>query len=82
MTDVKVIASKFEDHVEANRKDFKRIYDTLSTIKNNHLKHLEDKVVKIERRVERVQTDVKWIKLIGGVLILESLGVLIKLVFG
>jgi len=89
MSDLNVVEQKLDSHIKSDEKTFKNITETmqgyktsLDEIKDNHLTHIKEDINKLSISQEGMKSDLRWIKLIGGVLIIETLGVLTKLLFG
>ena len=79
---IEAVEQRLKDHISSDEKSFKNISDTmggykrsLDEIKDNHLAHIKEDIIGIK-------SDIKWIKIIGGVLIVNTLGILTKLLFG
>lgn len=87
--DIKVLAQKLDDHIDSDNKAFANISSSLKMmsreiemLKTNHIKHIQEDVTDLKIGLKEVKGDVKWIKGIGALLTAETLGVLVKLIFG
>jgi|TARA_Y100000310_G_C20689661_1_gene821397 hypothetical protein len=56
-----------------------QIKKRLERIEQNHFKHISEDFNEVKIKLEVVRGELKWIKLIGGFIIIESMGILIKL---
>lgn len=84
---MEVLTQRFNDHIQQDNerfasltKDIMEINENLATIKDNHIQHLQTDISSIKVEVSDVKADVRWIKMIGGAILLETLGVLGTLV--
>jgi|6_EtaG_2_1085325.scaffolds.fasta_scaffold00502_8 agmatine/peptidylarginine deiminase len=89
MSELKIIETRLKDHVESDKKVFANIASTIKSLntkvdmlRDNHLAHLREDLSAVKNDVVKLKSDMGWIKGIGGVIILETLGVFIKLMFG
>ena len=80
--EIELIDQKLTNHIKSDEKTFNNISQTITSykkamddLKDNHLAHIKEDII-------RIKSDLKWIKLIGGVLIINTLGILTKLLFG
>ena len=87
--DIEIIDEKLKNHIKSDEKVFNNISNTMTgykkdinDLKDNHLSHIKDDINKLSIVQAGMKSDLKWIKLIGGIIILETLGVLTKLLFG
>jgi len=87
--DLKVLQQKVRDHMKNNERrfnsiesDINSIMSNIAGIKDNHLAHIQDDMGDLKVEVQGLKGDVKWIKIIGGAVFIETAGVLIKLIFG
>jgi len=55
------------------------VRDDIKNIRENHLIHLQEDITELKVSVGKVISDVKWVKLIGGFLVIQAITVLIKL---
>lgn len=71
--DLKILQTKFESHIESNRKDFinilnsmKAIKKDVTTIKDNHLHDIDTRLTKVEVKMDGMMK-LMWI-IVGGVI--------------
>lgn len=65
------ISEIIQKHAEADEERFEEIQEMFSTIKENHLAHMQT-------ALEKLATDVQWIKWFLGSVILALLYIIIK----
>lgn len=68
-TERKILTTKFEDHCESNRREFKRLNESVNQIKNNHLEHLKADVDELGKEVSQLQTNLDWVMKIQWLMI-------------
>jgi len=70
----------FKQHRVNNEKNFADLNKSINTIKDNHLKHLDDKVDKLDKTVGIIATDVTWLKKNQWYIVTTSIGSFLSVV--
>lgn len=55
------------------------LYNQIANLRDNHIKHLADDIVTLKINMARVTSDIRWLMIIGGFIIVESTGILITI---
>lgn len=86
--ELETILQMLKDHIVGDEKVFNNISETIKSMKqdicnmrDNHLHHLQEDINELRVNIKELKSDMKWIKAIGSFLIIETLGILIKLLF-
>lgn len=61
--------------------EIRELRNALDEMKNNHLRHLEISVADIRVIVESLKNNVRWIMVIGGFIIMQSVAIIYKVFF-
>lgn len=80
-------AQRLEDHMEADEKKFseidaslKHIFQCLDALRDNHLTHIQSSINDVKQSLQDVKSDVRWIKAIGGLIVIQALTFIADLV--
>ena len=73
------LRQELNHHLQDSERRWLEFNDKLDAIMNNHIEHIKNEVNECKLCLVSIQSDLKWIKIIGGFLILQAVAVLIKL---
>jgi hypothetical protein len=71
------LTAMFKEHCTQNDKQFETINKSMDLIANNHIKHLDDKVENLDKKLGVVANDVTWMKKFFWIVASASVGGLV-----
>lgn len=53
--------------------------EDLNDIKDNHLPHLQRDMTDVQSDIKEIRNDIKWVKMIGGFVIIQGIATIVTL---